>query len=87
MRFFFYGTLMDRDVLACVLARPVIAAALKPATLRGWRRCSVRGASYPVVVRDRGQLAGAGVDSTGAITRGAGDRSVSWGAAPGIRPA
>jgi hypothetical protein len=56
MRFFFYGTLMDRDVLACVLARPVITAALKPATLRGWRRTAAQGVSYPVVVRDKAGL-------------------------------
>ena len=53
MRFFFYGTLMDRDVLVRVLGRPVIPAALKPAVLRGWRRTARRGASYPVVVRDK----------------------------------
>jgi len=53
MRFFFYGTLMDRDVVARVLARPVIREALKPAVLRRWRRTCVRGASYPVVLRDK----------------------------------
>lgn len=53
MRFFFYGTLMDRDVLARVLGRPVAAAALKPAILRGWRRTGIQGASYPIVVRDK----------------------------------
>lgn len=52
MRFFFYGTLMDRDVLARVLGRPVIAAALKPAVLRGYRRTSIREGSYPIVLRE-----------------------------------
>ncbi len=53
MRFFFYGTLMDRDVLIRVLGRPVQAAALKPAVLHGWRRTAIKGASYPIVLRDR----------------------------------
>ena len=53
MRFFFYGTLMDRDVAARVLGRPVIRDALKPAVLRGWRRTCIRGASYPAVRRDK----------------------------------
>jgi hypothetical protein len=53
MRFFFYGTLMDRDVVARVLARPVIREAMKPAILRGWRRTCVHGASYPIVLRDK----------------------------------
>ncbi len=53
MRFFFYGTLMDRDVAARVLTRPVMREALKPAILRGWRRTGVRGACYPVVLRDK----------------------------------
>lgn len=52
MRFFFYGTLMDRDVLARVLGRPVVAAALKPAVLRGYRRTAIREGSYPIVLRD-----------------------------------
>ncbi|WP_178133599.1 gamma-glutamylcyclotransferase family protein [Vineibacter terrae] len=52
MRFFFYGTLMDRDVLARVLGRPVIVAALKPATLRGYRRTAIREGSYPIVLRE-----------------------------------
>jgi hypothetical protein len=53
MRFFFYGTLMDRDVIVRVLARPVVREAMKPAVLRGWRRTCIRGASYPVVLRDK----------------------------------
>jgi hypothetical protein len=76
MRFFFYGTLMDRDVLACVLARPVIAAALKPAALRGWRRCTVHGASYPVIVRDRAvSVEGRTLDG---VSRGEADRLAAY---------
>lgn len=47
---FFYGTLMDPDVLGLVVGRPVADCALEPAILRGWRRVGVRGASYPMLV-------------------------------------
>lgn len=49
--FFFFGTLMDRDVLAQVLDRPVADAELKPARLRGYRRVAARDA-YPMLVPD-----------------------------------
>lgn len=49
---FFFGTLMDREVLSLVLGRPVGADELEPATLRGFRRVRARGASYPVLVPD-----------------------------------
>ena len=51
--FFFYGTLMDRELLSAVLGRRVWPCALAPAVLRGYRRGSVLGASYPVVLRQR----------------------------------
>jgi ADP-ribose pyrophosphatase len=54
MRFFFYGTLRDRDLVSLVLGRPVARDALKPATLRDWRRCPARGKTYPILVRERG---------------------------------
>lgn len=54
MRFFFYGTLRDRDLLALVLGRPVARDALRPAVLRDWRRCPTRGKTYPILVRARG---------------------------------
>jgi hypothetical protein len=54
--FFFYGTLMDRDLLSAVLGRRVWPRALAPAVLRGYRRSSVHGASYPVVLPQRGGL-------------------------------
>ena len=50
MRFFFYGTLMDRDLLRMVLGRDLAAAALQPAVLSGYRRGIVRGRSYPMLV-------------------------------------
>jgi len=54
MRFFFYGTLRDRDLLALVLGRPVARDGLKPALLRDWRRHPARGKTYPILVRERG---------------------------------
>ena len=51
--FFFYGTLMERELLSAVLGRRVWPCALAPAVLRGYRRRSVLGASYPVVLRQR----------------------------------
>lgn len=54
MRCFFYGTLRDRDLLSLVLGRPVARDALKPATLRDWRRHPARGKTYPILVRERG---------------------------------
>jgi Gamma-glutamyl cyclotransferase, AIG2-like len=64
--FFFYGTLMDRDLLSAVLGRRIWPHALRPAVLCGYRRSSVRGASYPVVLRQRG------ASVTGAILCGVG---------------
>lgn len=49
---FFFGTLMDIDVLAAVLARPVDPADLAPASLPGFARMRAAAASYPILVRD-----------------------------------
>lgn len=54
LQFFFYGTLMDEDVLRAVVG-PKAYAFLEPAVLPGWRRASVPGASYPIVVRAHGR--------------------------------
>ncbi len=60
MRFFFYGTLLDRDVTALVLGRRLPPAAFSPATLAGHARRRAQGGSYPVIVRDpRSKVAGA----------------------------
>ncbi|HSI00905.1 MAG TPA: gamma-glutamylcyclotransferase family protein [Reyranella sp.] len=60
MRFFFYGTLLDRDVASLVLGRRLPPQAYTEAALPGHARHRVRGASYPIVVRDpRSQVAGA----------------------------
>jgi hypothetical protein len=60
MRFFFYGTLLDLDVTALVLGRRLPPAAFTPATLAGHARRRVKGASYPIAVRDpKSEIAGA----------------------------
>jgi hypothetical protein len=52
MRFFFYGTLLDRDVMALVLGRRLPPAAYAAALLPGHARRRAKGASYPTLVRD-----------------------------------
>jgi hypothetical protein len=59
MRFFYYGTLLDHDVMALVLGRRLPPQAYVPAILPGHSRFRARGASYPVVVQDpRGEVPG-----------------------------
>jgi hypothetical protein len=59
MRFFFYGTLLDYDVTALVLGRRLPPTAFVPASLPGHTRRRVKGATYPIVVRDpRGAVPG-----------------------------
>ena len=52
MRFFFYGTLIDSDVMALVIGRRLPPSAFVPAILPGHSRRRAKGATYPVVVRD-----------------------------------
>lgn len=47
---FVYGSLLDHDVIAAVLARPVSDIVLTSASLSGFRRQRVRGECYPVLV-------------------------------------
>ncbi|HEY9568724.1 MAG TPA: gamma-glutamylcyclotransferase family protein [Thalassobaculum sp.] len=51
-RYFFFGTLMDPDVLRLVLGRPVTRGALAPARLHGYRRMRILRDSFPVLVAD-----------------------------------
>ena len=53
-RFFFYGTLMDRELLSTVLGRRVWPRELIPAVLRGYRRSPVHAERYPIVLPRRG---------------------------------
>ena len=52
MRFFFYGTLIEPEILHAVLRRPVVRAHCRNALLHGYRRVYRRGASYPIIVAD-----------------------------------
>lgn len=56
---FLFGTLMDADVMARVLARPSAGPVGAPAWLEGYRRERAAGASYPVLLPDpRGTVEG-----------------------------
>jgi len=46
---FFFGTLMDPDVLALVLGHPLGGVRIEPASVRGVRRVHVAGRSYPML--------------------------------------
>ncbi|MGB0750118.1 MAG: gamma-glutamylcyclotransferase family protein [Magnetospiraceae bacterium] len=48
---FFYGTLMDREILDLVVGRAVRDSDVEPAQIRGFRRVFVAGAVYPTLVR------------------------------------
>jgi hypothetical protein len=46
---FFFGTLMDSDVLALVLGHSLSSVRIEPASVRGVRRVHVAGRSYPML--------------------------------------
>lgn len=50
MRWFFYGTLMDPEILGIVLGRPVDPTALTDAEITGYRRVAVRDEAYPALI-------------------------------------
>ena len=52
MPFFFFGTLMDRDVLRIVLGRRVGENELAPARLTGYRRVRTATQPYPMLKPD-----------------------------------
>ncbi len=56
-RFFFYGTLLDRDLQEAVIGRTVPEGALTSASIAGFRRVRAMGKTYPILVpglaRDR----------------------------------
>lgn len=71
MRFFFYGTLLDRDVMAMVIGRRLSPRAFMPAGLPRHARRRVKGATYPIVIGDpRGEV-------PGAVVRGLSARDVA----------
>lgn len=59
MRFFFFGTLLDDEVLRIVVGRDVAADDKRPAALPGYRRVKAEGVTYPIVVPgDQTQVSG-----------------------------
>jgi gamma-glutamylcyclotransferase (GGCT)/AIG2-like uncharacterized protein YtfP len=52
--FFFYGTLMDADVLTAVIGRRLAPAHMDVAVVQGYRRVYVADAWYPMLVPDAG---------------------------------
>lgn len=58
MTYFFFGTLMDLDVLATVLDRPLAGGELCQAWLRGYRRVRAATAPYPILTPAAGLLVG-----------------------------
>jgi hypothetical protein len=59
LRAFFYGTLIDADVRTTVLGPAARHRPVEPAVLPGYRRLTMRGCTYPVIVRDaRGAVPG-----------------------------
>jgi hypothetical protein len=58
MAYFFFGTLMDRDVLATVLDRPVACDELSRAWLHGYKSVRAADTSYPILVPAPGVVVG-----------------------------
>jgi Gamma-glutamyl cyclotransferase, AIG2-like len=54
MTYFFFGTLMDRDVLATVLGRLIAREEMAPGWLHDYRRVRAATVSYPLLVRSPG---------------------------------
>ena len=52
MPFFFFGTLMDHDVLEIVLGRRIVENELAPARLTGYRRIRTARQPYPMLRPD-----------------------------------
>ena len=69
---FFFGTLMDVDVLAQILARSVDPGELVSAVLPRHRRCAVRDRVYPVI---RPAVGGGGVEGVLFAPRSAEERA------------
>jgi len=50
--YFFYGTLVDLDLLSRVAGQPVGHGATEPAVVHGYRRTGIVGQRYPTMIRD-----------------------------------
>lgn len=64
IHWFFFGSLMDPDVLAAVIGRTLPADRFEPAVLRGYRRIELADESYPALIAQPGARV-AGVVVTG----------------------
>lgn len=53
MRFFFFGTLLDEEVLDFVVGRKVLAVDKRAASLAGFRRVKAQGVTYPIIVTQK----------------------------------
>jgi len=75
MDFFFYGTLMDANVLAAVVGRRISPTRMEAAVIEGYRRVYVAGAWYPMLVPAAGKrvegclVFGLGGDAAARIVR------------------
>ena len=54
MQLFFYGSLMDRELLALVIGRATDGLSIEAATLHGFDRRRVRDESFPILVPHTG---------------------------------
>lgn len=69
--FFFYGTLLDPDVLRTVLGRRVAPESLFPARLAGYRISRAFGKTYPILA------AKPGAEAKGLVAAGLDDRDAA----------
>lgn len=67
-RYFFFGTLMDPDVLAVVLGRPVAARDLQAARLDDVERRRVKDDHYPMLIAAPGRTVDGLVFETGDVS-------------------
>lgn len=50
--FFFYGTLMDPEIVRAVIGRPLSGLSPRVARLEGYKRVYVAAATYPALIAD-----------------------------------
>jgi Gamma-glutamyl cyclotransferase, AIG2-like len=68
MRLFFFGSLMDLELLALVIGRPVDDLSTEAATLHGFERRRAVGESFPIIVpHPGGRIDGLLVDGLTAV--------------------
>lgn len=70
MRYFFFGSLVDRDILEAVIGRPPPGYPFAAATLRDYRCMKVIGETFPVLLKSPGGSA------PGALVEGLNDHDI-----------